>query len=631
MTRYLWESAFGDPALSHSLLLQTFVFLLAALVAVPIAKRLGLGSVLGYLIAGAIIGPFGLQFFGDPQATMRAAEFGVIIMLFLIGLELQPALLWRLRTSILGMGAAQMLLCAAALAGIVAGFGLDLRVAVAIGLILALSSTAIVMQSLRERGIQNTHAGRSAFSILLFQDLAIIPMLAFFPLLASLPPVAGEGGGGHGEGLLAHAPAWLQAAATFGAIAAVALMGRFVMRPVFRIVAATRLQEMFTALALLIVVGVTLLMQSVGLSPALGAFLAGVVLADSEFRHEIETDIEPFRGLLLGLFFVSVGASIDFALLMRDPMQIAALVLTLIAVKALVIFALARGFRRHTPDAASIALALAQGGEFAFVLSAFALTEGVLPADIAAKLNAVVALSMAATPLLFIASDHLSRRLMTSTEARAEEEIISNEPAVIIAGYGRVGQTVGRLMEANNIRVSVLEHDAEQVDTLRGFGRKVNYGDATRVDLLRAAGAEEARILVVAIDDQERAIELVRLVKQEFPHLRVIARAFDRRHFFELYRAEADEIERETFESSLKLGVKALKRLGMDPDLAERSARLFRLYDEKLLREMEKHWGGADFAAYQRVARDSQAMFEDLMRRDISRTDDALELEEDKA
>ncbi|MBT9447300.1 MAG: cation:proton antiporter [Hyphomonadaceae bacterium] len=613
-------------------LLQSFVFLVAAIVMVPVAKRLGLGSVLGYIVAGAIIGPFGLKLFGDPEGAMHAAEFGVVIMLFLIGLELQPALLWRMRTSIIGVGGAQVVLTGLAIGGVSLAFGLDWRVALAVGLILALSSTAIVMQSMREKALTETDSGRTTFSVLLFQDIAVIPMLALFPLLATFTPSEATG---HVEGgLLADAPNWLRVLATLAAIAAVVLAGRFIMRPIFRIIARTRMQELFTAMALVIVVGTTLLMESVSLSPALGAFIAGVVLADSEFRHEIESDIEPFRGLLLGLFFVSVGASIDFALLLAQPMLILGLAVALIAVKAAVLFGIQRIFGQGKADSVTVALMLAQGGEFAFVLFAFAQGEGVLPASIVDPLTVVVALSMAATPLLFIAAERIAGQLVSPIAVRLEEAIESNKPHAIVAGYGRVGQTVGRLLDANGYRTSVLEHDADQVDALRGFGRKVNYGDASRIDLLRAAGAEDAQVIVVAIDDKAKALEIVDTVRRHFPHLKIVARAYDRRHAYELMAKEVDALERETFESSVRLGVKTLAMLGFGAYQSERAGELFRRYDEKLLGEMAGLWSG-DFAAYQKVVRDRTAMFEDLMRTDMaamrSANDDEAEAVEAEA
>lgn len=619
-----WRLTHHPTRMDASFLLQAFVFLLAAIVAVPIAKRFGLGSVLGYLVAGAIIGPFGLALFGDPEGAMHAAEFGVVIMLFLIGLELEPQLLWRMRTQILGGGGAQVAATGLVIGGIALAFGLDWRQALVVGFILALSSTAIVMQSLRERGMTETISGRGAFAVLLFQDIAVIPMLALFPLLAFAAPQAAA----EDHGLLANAPAWARTLATIAAVGAVVLAGRFVMRPVFRIVANTRLQEMFTATALLIVVGVTLLMETVSLSPALGAFVAGVVLADSEFRHEIQSDIEPFRGLLLGLFFVSVGASIDFGLLVEQPVLIFGLALLLIAVKAAAVYIIARLFRAPRADSAQLALMLAQGGEFAFVLFAFALDVGSITGEVAEPLVAVVALSMAATPLLFVLSERIAGKLIKPEGAPRAEEVESNNPHVIIAGYGRVGQTIGRLLDANGFRVSVLDHDTEQVDALRAFGRKVNYGDATRVDLLRAAGAEDAQLLVIAIDDKVKALELVDTARRHFPQLKLVARAFDRRHAYELMQKNVDALERETFESSIRLGVKALMQLGQTPFRAERAGRVFRGYDEKLLTEMSKLWGG-DFASFRKTVVDRTVLFEELMRVDMAAMEvDAAERDE---
>jgi glutathione-regulated potassium-efflux system ancillary protein KefC len=545
---------------------------------------------------------------------MHAAEFGVVIMLFLIGLELQPALLWRMRTQIVGVGGAQVVLTALAIGGISLAFGFDWRVALAVGLILALSSTAIVMQSMREKALTETDSGRTTFSVLLFQDIAVIPMLALFPLLATFAPAAADGHAS--EGLLAHASNWVRVLVTLAAIAAVVLAGRFIMRPFFRIIARTRLQELFTATALVIVVGTTLLMELVSLSPALGAFIAGVVLADSEFRHEIESDIDPFRGLLLGLFFVSVGASIDFDLLLAQPVLVLGLALLLILVKAAVLFGVTRAFGQGGADATMVSLMLAQGGEFAFVLFAFAQGEGVLPANVVDPLVVVVAISMAATPLLFIAAERIAGKLVSPIGDRLQEAIESNKPHAIIAGYGRVGQTVGRLLDANGYRTSVLEHDADQVEALRGFGRKVNYGDASRIDLLRAAGAEDAQVIVVAIDDQTKTLEIVDTVRRHFPHLKVLARAFDRRHAYELIAKNVDDFERETFDSSLRLGMKTLTALGVSSYHAERAGEVFRRYDEKILYEMSKHWG-TDMATFRKMVRDNTAMFEELMRTDI--------------
>ena len=597
-----------------SFLLQAFVYLAAAVISVPIAKRLGLGSVLGYLIAGAIIGPFGLSLLGEPGDVMHVAEFGVVIMLFLIGLEIQPALLWRLRGAILGLGGTQVVATGVVLAAIGLALGFDWRVATAAGFILALSSTAIVLQSLRERGLASTPAGRSAFSVLLFQDIAVIPMLALLPLLAV--GVADHGGGGHGgAGPLQALPGWVQPIAVLAAVAGIVFAGRVLLRPVFRYIAATGLREIFTATALLLVVGVAVLMEVVGLSPALGAFLAGVVLADSEYRHELEADIDPFRALLLGLFFISVGASLDFALILADPILVLGLTVGLIVVKAAVLYGAARVSGRAAPDAALLGLALAQGGEFAFVLFAFATGSGVMTADAAAPLVAAVALSMAATPLLFILAERLAARLVGTSPAAPYDSIESDAPDAIIAGFGRFGQTVGRLLLANGFRTSVLDHSADQVEQLRKFGVKANYGDGSRLDLLKAAGAEEARILVIAIDDQDKAVEVAEAARRHFPHLKILARAYDRRHAYELMKQQVDGLERETFEGGVTLGVQALRLLGMRSHQASRAGRLFRRHDLRLLEDMAQFWG--DEKTYRMEARARAGQVDRLMRRDL--------------
>jgi glutathione-regulated potassium-efflux system ancillary protein KefC len=598
-----------------NLLQSAFVYLSAAVVSVPIAKRLGLGSVLGYLIAGALIGPFVLGLVGNSEAVLHAAEFGVVIMLFLIGLELQPSLLWRLRTSIVGMGGLQVLFCAAFGLGVGIMFGLSWQMALAVGLTLSLSSTAIVLQSLREKGIAQTDAGRGAFSVLLFQDIAIIPMLALFPLLATLSVAAPSAGT---AGPLDDLPNWMRGLAVIGAIAGIVFSGRLLLRPILRWVASSNLHEIFTATALMLVVGVALLMQTVGLSPALGAFVAGVVLADSEYRHEIETDIEPFRGLLLGLFFISVGAGIDFGLLMDQPMLILGLVVLLVTIKAGVMFGVAKLFGNRTGDSALMGLGLAQGGEFAFVLFAFSQSAGVLPASVIAPLTVVVALSMAITPLLLMAGQTLMTRLDAAKAGDRAPEIEQGHYDVIIAGYGRFGQIVGRMLSANGFAVSVLDHDADQVEVLRGFGRRVNYGDATRLDLLRIAGAGEARLLVVAIDDPEKSLELVETARKAFPNLKIVARAFDRRHAYELMTRKVDGFERETFAAGVRLAVKSLQLLGRPAYKSDRAGKIFMRYDEQVLSDMFSHWTDKEAAEYQRLVRDRTALEEQLIARDMS-------------
>ncbi|MBD1915776.1 MULTISPECIES: glutathione-regulated potassium-efflux system protein KefC [Cyanophyceae] len=576
---------------SEDLFFQAFIYLMAAVLSVPFAKRLGLGSVLGYLIAGVIIGPFVLGLVGGEQQddVMHFAEFGVVMMLFLIGLELRPSLLWQLRGPILGLGGLQVAVTTGAIALIAVLVGLPWTMALAIGMILSLSSTAIVLQTLNEKGLMRTEAGQASFSVLLFQDIAVIPMLALLPLLEMGQTAIGP----HAAVLVATAeasgglPAWQRTLLVMGAVGGIIVVGRFLMQPVFRFIADTRLREMFTATALLLVIGITLIMQMVGLSPALGTFVAGVVLADNEYRHELETDIEPFKGLLLGLFFISVGASIDFNVLARQPLLILGLVVGLMLLKGLVLLALGRFFRQSLSQNLMFAMALAQGGEFCFVLFSFAQQSRVLPTTITAPLVVVVALSMALTPLVMIANERLVQpRFVSQGEQREPDTIDDGETPVIIAGFGRFGQIVNRLLVANGIQTTVLDHDPATIDLLRQFGHKVFYGDSSRIELLYAAGAAEAKLFVMAIDDVERSLHTIDLVKQHFPHLKILARAIDRRHAYELLRRDVAVVERETFESALSLGAQALKLLGFRAYHAHRAARIFRHHDIKAMREM---------------------------------------------
>ncbi|MBD1876656.1 glutathione-regulated potassium-efflux system protein KefC [Nodosilinea sp. FACHB-131] len=575
---------------SEDLFFQAFIYLMAAVLSVPFAKRLGLGSVLGYLIAGVIIGPFVLGLVGEQQDdVMHFAEFGVVMMLFLIGLELRPSLLWQMRGPILGLGGLQVAVTTGAIALIALLVGLPWTMALAIGMILALSSTAIVLQTLNEKGLMRTEAGQASFSVLLFQDIAVIPMLALLPLLEMGQTAIGP----HTAVLVATAeasgglPAWQRTLLVMGAVGGIIVVGRFLMRPVFRFIADTRLREMFTATALLLVIGITLIMQMVGLSPALGTFVAGVVLADNEYRHELETDIEPFKGLLLGLFFISVGASIDFNVLARQPLLILDLVIGLMLLKGLVLLALGRFFRQSLSQNLLFAMALAQGGEFCFVLFSFAQQSRVLPTTITAPLVVVVALSMALTPLVMIANERLVQpRFVSQGEQREPDTIDDGETPVIVAGFGRFGQIVNRLLVANGIQTTVLDHDPATIDLLRQFGHKVFYGDSSRIELLYAAGAAEAKLFVMAIDDVERSLQTIDLVKQHFPHLKILARAIDRRHAYELLRRDVAVVERETFESALSLGAEALKLLGFRAYHAHRAARIFRHHDIKAMREM---------------------------------------------
>ena len=576
--------------------LQAFIYLLAAVIAVPLARRLGLGSALGYILAGVIIGPYLLGFVGDEgQDVMHFAEFGVVLMLFLVGLELEPSVLWRMRVPILGMGGSQVLVSTLVIGVAAFALGLEWQTALAVGMILALSSTAIVLQSLKEKGWMTTEAGRGGFSVLLFQDVAVIPMLALIPFLA-LPELGMEigqeigDGGAHGA---AHGrPGWLQALMVLGVVLGIVVAGRFLLRPVFRWIAATRSQEMFIATALTLIVGITLVMEFVGLSPALGTFLAGVVLAESEFRHELEANIEPFKGLLLGLFFISVGASIDFALVAAAPGLILGLVVALIMAKFMVLMMVGRVFKLNLADNLMFAFLLAQGGEFAFLLFSFATQNRVISPELASMLIVVVVMTMIATPLLMITYERLIRpRFVDCVSPREDDEIDAGPNPVIVAGYGRFGQIVSRLLTADGIQTTLLDHDSGQIEMTGRFGYKVFYGDASRVQLLQSAGAEEARLLVIAIDDREKAVQMAVSAKQFFPHLKVLARAYDRSHAYELMDVGAEVVTRETFGSALVMGEEALKLMGYDDAHAYRVMRTFKKHDEEGLKKLYEVWG----------------------------------------
>jgi monovalent cation:proton antiporter-2 (CPA2) family protein len=604
---------------------QAFVYLTAAVISVPVAKRLGLGSVLGYLIAGMIIGPFGLGLIGrEGQDVMHFAEFGVVMMLFLVGLELQPSLLLRLRGPILGLGGLQVGATTVVMTAVGMALGLSWQTAVAVGMILALSSTAIVLQTLSERGLMMTDGGQSSFAVLLFQDLAVIPMLAILPLLAPGGPSHGGGSGGthaagHGTTWVEGIPGWAETLVVLGAVAAIVLVGRFLLRPVFRWIAGTRLPELFTAASLLLVIGIALLMTKVGLSPALGTFLAGVVLAESEYRHELESDIEPFKGLLLGVFFIAVGASIDFGLLSVRPGLMAGLVCALLAAKFLVLFALGRLFRMGLDQNLLFAFALAQGGEFAFVLFSFATQQGVISGELANLLVAVVALSMAVTPLLVVTNEKLLQpRLGTRERAKRKADEIDEENPVIIAGFGRVGSIVGRFLRANGVGTTVLEYDSDHVELLRRLGLKVFYGDASRVDLLRGAGLEKAKLIVLAIDDHEKILEMVQTIRRHAPHVTILARATGRTEAYELLDAGLTHVYRETFQTSLRMGIDALSLLGLRSYHAHRMAKTFHIHDEEALRELSgmQH----DKKKYMNLARQSISDLEQLLLSELEDT-----------
>jgi monovalent cation:proton antiporter-2 (CPA2) family protein len=605
---------------------QAFVYLAAAVIAVPIAKRMGLGSVLGYLLAGMAIGPFGLGLIGEEgKDVMQFAEFGVVMMLFLIGLELQPALLWRLRKPILGTGGLQVAVTGGAIAVVGLLLGLTWQASLAVGLTLSLSSTAIVLQTLSEKGLMRTEGGQTAFSVLLFQDVAFVPMLAVFPLLAGgsgthgTPPEANLDEASHAAEAAAHASSWVdglsagaQTLVVLGAVVAIVLAGRYLVRPAFRVIAGTRLRELFTAAALLLVIGIALLMTQVGLSPALGAFLAGVVLADSEYRHELEGDLEPFKGLLLAVFFIAVGAAVDFGLIGRNPGSIALMVGGLIVLKALVLFFLGRLFGMGLDQNLLFTFALAQGGEFGFVLFSFAGQLQVIPADTISLLVAVVATSMALTPVLMVLNERFVQPRFGTREVMAREaDEIDDESSVIMVGFGRTGSVTGRFLRANGIRPTVLEYDSDRVETLRKMGLKVFYGDGSREDLLRAAGAEKARLLVIAVDDQEKVRKVLEVAGKHFPNLTPLVRVAGRPEAYELLEEGLEHLYRDGVETALRMGVDALRLLGRPSHQAYRSSRTFFKHDEASVREMGRM--RHDRAAYFSAARERISSLEELM------------------
>ena len=580
--------------MADSYFMQAFVYLAAAVIAVPIAKRLGLGSALGYLLAGLIIGPNILELVGEEgQDVMHFAEFGVVLMLFLVGLELQPSVLWRMRVPIIGLGGLQVVVTTLIIALICTFSGFEWQTAVVIGLVFSMSSTAIVLQTLNEKGWMKTVAGQSGFSVLLFQDVAVIFMLAAIPFL-SLPifmddPQALQ----HAANALeTEQPRWLRALSVLGVVAGIVVAGRFLTRPVFRYIAKTRSGEIFIATALLLIIFITLAMGAVGLSPALGTFVAGVVMADSEFRHEIEVSIQPFKGLLLGLFFIAVGASIDLEMMLSEPVRILGLVLGLMVLKFVVLIVLGRAFKLQIADNLMFSFLLAQGGEFAFLLVSFALQSNALNFEIANQLILVVVLSMVLTPIAIIFFEKVVQpRLVGTCNEREDDEIDDGETPVIVAGFGRFGQVVSRLLKASGYESTQLDHDAGQIELSGRFGNKVFYGDAANVELLRAAGAETARLLVIAIDERQKAIDMIHSARMQFPGLKILVRAFDRTHAYELIHAGADFIARETFGSALAMGEEALRLLGHSDERAKRMAARFDKHDTEGMYKLSEVWG----------------------------------------
>jgi len=583
--------------------IQAFIYLLAAVVAVPLAKRYGLGSVLGYLVAGVAIGPV-MGLVGQETSTIQHfAEFGVVMMLFLIGMEIDPKRLWARKVHLLGLGGLQVTLTSAAGMAVAWWFGLQWQTALTVGLIFALSSTAIVLQTLEEKGLAQTEGGRNTFSVLLFQDIAVIPMLALIPLLALPGLKAGSGPAASpasGLSLVDGLPGWAHALVVVGAVAAVIVGGYYLSRPLFRYVVQSRLREIFTATALMLVIGIAALMSVVNLSPALGAFLAGVVLGNSEFRHELKASIEPFKGLLLGLFFITVGAGIDFGVLVAEWGTVAGLVVTVIVVKALILFILALIFRSRGSNGWLFTLGLAQAGEFGFVLLTYGVQSFVIPAEVAKILSLVVALSMFLTPLLFIVYDRVVLpRYRRSTNDEREADTIDEQAPVIVAGVGRFGQVICRLLRANDIPVVALDHEFEQIENLRKINIKSFFGDASRPGLLETAGIGQARLLVVAINDRERAVEIVKHAKKFFPGVWVLARAFDRGHGYQLRQAGADDVISETYHSALELGGHALTAIGVHPMRARQMTWAFvdneQAHKDQLFEAWKEIEGGINF------------------------------------
>lgn len=574
-----------------SFLLLATIFLLAGVIAVPLASRFGLGSVLGYLVAGIVISPLLRLLHVDVVSIQHFAEFGVVMMLFLVGLELEPKMLWQMRSKLLGLGGLQVILTSAVIGAAGIACGLYWTIALTLGMVFALSSTAIVLQTLGEKGLLKTEGGQASFAVLLFQDIAVIPMLAFIPLLA-MPglmdpaPAAEHAEAAHSSfSLVEGRPEWQAALITLAAIAAVIAAGTYLTRPVFRYVAMANLREIFVATALAFVVGIALLMSMVGLSPALGTFLAGVVLAGSEYRHELESDIDPFRGLLLGLFFMTVGASINFGLLLDNALLVVGLTLGVMVLKALVLLLLAWVFKIRGADRWLFALALAQAGEFGFVLLSFTVANDVIPQSVADIALLIVTLSMLLTPLLFIIYDRVIAPRFISQMDR-EADTIDEPGKIIILGHGRFGGIVARILRALGKPVVVVDFSAKQLEMLRAFNVQAYFGDATRPDMLHAAGIADAKVLVVAIDNKDQITEVVRYVKQNYPKVHVVARAFDRFHVYELYEAGADDIIRETFDSSVRAGRSVLEAIGMTRPEAEQVTHAFVDNDQMLMLAM---------------------------------------------
>ncbi|WP_312737311.1 glutathione-regulated potassium-efflux system protein KefB [Atlantibacter hermannii] len=585
------------------MLLAGVLFLFAAVVAVPLAARLGIGAVLGYLIAGIAIGPWGLGFISDVDEILHFSELGVVFLMFIIGLELNPAKLWQLRRSIFGVGAAQVLLSAGVLAILLMLTRFSWQAAVVGGIGLAMSSTAMALQLMREKGMNRSESGQLGFSVLLFQDLAVIPVLALVPLLA----------GNADEHL-----DWTKVGLKVVAFAGMLIGGRYLLRPVFRFIASSGVREVFTAATLLLVLGSALFMDALGLSMALGTFIAGILLAESEYRHELEIAIDPFKGLLLGLFFISVGMALNLGVLYTHILLVLAGVAILVAVKMAVLFGLAHVYGLRNSERLQFSGVLSQGGEFAFVLFSTASSQRLFHGDQMALLLVTVTLSMMTTPLLMKRIDkYLARRFNEPEEGDEQQWVADDQPQVIVVGFGRFGQVIGRLLMANKMRITVLERDISSVNLMRKYGYKVYYGDATQLELLRSAGAEHAKSIVITSNEPEDTLKIVHLCQQHFPHLAILARARGRVEAHELLQAGVTQFSRETFSSALELGRKALISVGLHPHQAQRAQLHFRRLDMRMLRElMPIHTDTAQISRVREARRELEEIFQREMQQE---------------
>lgn len=587
----------------QTLLTAGVIYLVAAVLIVPVAARLGIGAVLGYLVAGIAIGPWGLGFISDVDEILHFSELGVVFLMFIIGLELNPAKLWALRRSIFGVGAAQVIFSAAILGGLLWLTDFSWQAAIIGGIGLAMSSTAMALQLMMDKGMNRSEAGQLGFSVLLFQDIAVIPALALIPLLAGTDS-------GHID--------WMKVGMKVLAFAGMLVGGRYLLRPIFRYIAASGVREVFTAASLLLVLGSALFMDALGLSMALGTFIAGILLAESEYRHELEVAIDPFKGLLLGLFFISVGMALNLGVLYTHIVTILLGVVTLVAVKTLVLYLLARIYGLRSSERQQFAGVLSQGGEFAFVLFSAASSAKLFSGDQLPMLLVTVTLSMMTTPLLMKGIDRLLVRRFNEPDENAEKHFVEDDqPQVIVVGFGRFGQVIGRLLMANNKRITVLERDISVVSLMRKYGYKVYYGDATELELLRAAGAASAQSIVITCNEPEDVMTIVHLCQQHFPQLQIQARARGRVEAHELLQAGVTQFSRETFSSALELGRKTLMSLGMHPHQAHRAQQHFRRLDMRMLRELVPTL--SESAAQASRVREARRELEDIFQREMQR------------